>query len=157
MHEISEKENIFMHEKTANVLVGGETMGTKKTMEVLIDRKLYTLATEDSGEHVQRIINYFNGKIDEFKKNSSFKRMTKDYQNVLISLNIADDLFKEREKVANLKEEIAQREREIEKLKEQLDEIKLKQSLAKQMLGETKKEIKQRHEKQERSKQEKNK
>ncbi len=121
-------------------------MGTKKTMEVLIDGKLYTLATEDSGEHVQRIINYFNSKIDEFKKNSSYKRMTRDYQNILLSLNIADDLFKARGQISELKEQLAKKDRDIAALEAKLEEIEIKQSMAKQMLGESKKEKKKRNE-----------
>lgn len=121
-------------------------MGTKKTMEVLIDGKLYTLATQDSGEHVQRIINYFNSKIHELKKSPSYKRMTKDYQNILLSLNIADDLFKTREQVNALKEQLAKKDKDIAALKERIEEIELKQSIAKRMLGESKKEKKKKDE-----------
>lgn len=121
-------------------------MATKKTMEVLIDGKLYTLATEDSGEHVQRIINYFNGKIHEFKKNSSYKRMSKDYQNILLSLNIADDLFKARGTISELKEQLAKKDRDIAALEEKLEELQMKQSMAKQMLEQSKKEKKKKNE-----------
>ncbi len=121
-------------------------MATKKTMEVLIDGKLYTLATEDSGEHVQRIINYFNGKIDGFKKSSNYRRMTKDYQNILLALNIADDLFKARATIADLKEQLAKKDRDIAALEEKLEEIEIKQSMAKKMLGESKKEKKKKDE-----------
>ncbi|MGN0466626.1 MAG: cell division protein ZapA [Lachnospiraceae bacterium] len=121
-------------------------MATKKTMEVLIDGKLYTLATEDSGEHVQRIINYFNSKIDEFKKNSNYKRMSKDYQNILLSLNIADDLFKAKGVIGELKEQLIKKDRDIAVLQEKLEELQMKQSMAKEMLGESKKEKKKRNE-----------
>ncbi|SDZ77963.1 cell division protein ZapA [Lachnospiraceae bacterium NK3A20] len=66
----------------------------KTSAEVIIDGKVYTLAGYESADYIQRIATYLNGKISEFQKNEGYSRLTTDYKNILMQINIADDYFR---------------------------------------------------------------
>ncbi len=62
--------------------------------EVLINGNVYTLGGAEDAEYLQKVAAYINEKIAVLKAQPGFTRQNKDYQEVMIYLNLADDYFK---------------------------------------------------------------
>ncbi len=103
-------------------------MATKHDTEVLIGGKVFTLSGYESEEYLQRIAAYINGKISEYSKIESYSRQSVDVQAILLQLNIADDYFKAREKLAELQNLSDAKDKELYDVKHDLitTQIKLK-------------------------------
>ncbi len=95
-------------------------MSAKKSAEVVIGGKLYTLSGYEEEEYLQRVAGYINNKIAEFNEVEGFKRLTPDMKSTLIELNIADDFFKAKGQVEKYESDMEQKEKEIYDLKHDL-------------------------------------
>jgi len=95
-------------------------MSAKKSAEVIIDGKVYTLSGYEEEEYLQKVATYINGKINEFHAIDEFKRLSQDTKATLIELNIADDYFKAKEQIEKQEAELEQKEKEIYELKHDL-------------------------------------
>ena len=69
-------------------------MDEKNYTEVLINGNVYTLGGAEDPEYLQKVAAYINEKIAVLKAQPGFTRQNKDYQEVMIYLNLADDYFK---------------------------------------------------------------
>lgn len=106
-------------------------MEKKNYTEVLIDGNIYTLGGSEEQEYLQKVAAYINQKIGILKAQPGFTRQNKDYQEVTIYLNLADDYFKtllEAKKLRTQKDEL---EKEVYSLKHEL--ISLQMQLDAQM------------------------
>ncbi len=103
-------------------------MATKHDTEVLIGGKVFTLSGYESEEYLQRIAAYINGKISEYSKIENYSRQSVDVQAILLQLNIADDYFKAREKLAELQNLSDAKDKELYDVKHDLitTQIKMK-------------------------------
>lgn len=70
----------------------------KKQVQVVIGGKVYKLAGSESEEYIQAVAHYINKKLVELSKNSSAGIEFSENYPILLALNIADDLFKEKNK-----------------------------------------------------------
>ncbi len=95
-------------------------MSAKKSAEVIIDGKVYTLSGYEEEEYLQKVANYINGKLQDFRDSENFKMLSKDMQCTLVELNIADDFFKAKDQIEKQEVEIEQKEKEIYDLKHDL-------------------------------------
>lgn len=95
-------------------------MSAKTETEVIIGGKSYTLSGNESAEYLQKVAFYINNKLSEYNKIESFRKQSTDFRNVLLELNIADDYFKAKQKVADLEEELERKEKELYDLKHEL-------------------------------------
>jgi len=82
-------------------------------IKVVIGGETYELMSADSEEHVQSVANYIDKKIKEIYRKKNTSHINHKLRVLFISLNIADDLFKEKEKNIKL-------ESEVKRLKAQL-------------------------------------
>lgn len=73
----------------------------KKKIGVVIGGKTYNLAGLESEEYMEMVASYLDSKIDEIKQGSSPNVVYEPSFPIILALNIADDLFKERENKAN--------------------------------------------------------
>ncbi len=96
-------------------------------IEVVIGGKVITLSGTESEEYLQKVSSYINNKIAEYNNVDSFRRQPADMQNVLLLLNIADDYFKIKKQMDDLRDEIEAKDRELYDLKHELiaSQIKL--------------------------------
>ncbi|MCH5280269.1 MAG: cell division protein ZapA [Lachnospiraceae bacterium] len=101
-------------------------MSVKTETEVMIGGKVYTLRGSESEEYLQRVAIYLNNKIAEYNKLESFRKQSVDYKNVLVQLNIADDYFQAKKKIAKLEEELERKEKELYDLKHDLISTQIK-------------------------------
>jgi len=118
-------------------------MDKKHDIEVIIQNKRYTLCGYESEEYLQKIASYINGLYTEYKSKDFYRHLEADMKNILLQINIADDYFKAKKKIDDLKAmndqkneelfdikheviaaqtELAEAKEEIERLKKELDE-----------------------------------
>lgn len=102
-------------------------MTAKKSAEVIIDGKVYTLSGYEEEGYLQKVGTYINSKIGEFTEMDEFRNLSVDTRHTLIELNIADDYFKAKESVEKLELDMEQKEKEIYDLKHDLiaDQLKI--------------------------------
>lgn len=101
-------------------------MATKTSAEVIIDGKVYTLAGLESEEYLQKVASYINAKLTEFQASESWAKLSTDYRNILMEINIADDYFRAQKEAANLRDEIAAKEKDLYDLKHELIATQMK-------------------------------
>ena len=101
-------------------------MSAKKSAEVLIGGKVYTLSGYEEEEYLQKVASYINNKIAEYNKIDGFKRQPIDTQNVLLQLNIADDYFKSKKQIELMEEQLSEKEKELYDLKHELIATQIK-------------------------------
>jgi cell division protein ZapA len=92
----------------------------KRETEVMIGGKVYTLSGYESEEYLQRVAIYINNKFAEYNQIESFRKQGSDFKSLLVQLNIADDYFREKDRNAELEDELERKEREIYDLKHEL-------------------------------------
>lgn len=77
-------------------------MAGKSEIEVLIGGKVYYISGYESEEYLQKVASYINNKISDFEGEDAYKRLNAQYQNLLLLLNMADDYFKAKNRIALL-------------------------------------------------------
>lgn len=95
-------------------------MSAKKSTTVVIGGRVLTLSGYEEEDYLQRVAAYINGKIDDFTKLDSYRKMNADMKSILLELNIADDYFSMKEKVSDLESQIKQKDKELYSLKHEL-------------------------------------
>ncbi|MBQ5868344.1 MAG: cell division protein ZapA, partial [Lachnospiraceae bacterium] len=88
-------------------------MDKKNYTEVLIDGNIYTLGGSEEQEYLQKVAAYINQKIGILKAQPGFTRQNKDYQEVMIYLNLEDDYFKTLQEAKMLRAQKNDLEKEI--------------------------------------------
>jgi len=105
-------------------------MNSRQFTEILIGGNLYRLSGVENEEYMQQVAIYLNGKLSELKRTEGFTRLPADYQSVMVQLNLADDYFKVKEQLAQLKTELEDREKELYQVKHDLITTQLKMDSA---------------------------
>ena len=85
----------------------------KKEMQVIINKKLYTLCATESEEYIQKVVSYLNAKFEEMNEIPGFDKMSMDYQNIMLSVNIVDEYMKIKEKISLYEAEIKEKDKII--------------------------------------------
>ncbi|MDF1618462.1 cell division protein ZapA [Petrocella sp. FN5] len=95
-------------------------MSPKNNTKVLINGNVYTLSGDESEEYIQRVALYINNKMDEIKHSDNGQLLNTRLLNVLLAINIADELFKERDLNNLMKNESKDKDQVIASLKEKI-------------------------------------
>lgn len=111
-------------------------MTAKKSAEVIIDGRVYTLSGYEEEAYLQKVAAYINHKINELHQLDDFKRFSSDTKATLVELNIADDYFKAKDRIEQLEADVEQKEKEIYDLKHDLISSQIKaESMEKERKG----------------------
>lgn len=86
-------------------------MSSKSDVDVLIGGKVYTLSGYEGEEYLQSVASYINGKMSEMNQLKGYGRMNPDMQRTMLALNMADDYFKAKRRIAELEEDAKDREK----------------------------------------------
>jgi len=81
----------------------------------------YTLVSEDSREHMQRVANYVDDKMKETYESN--KKLSTSMIGVLSALNIADELYKVLEEKNELEKRINSPQYELKSARDELDAV----------------------------------
>ena len=95
-------------------------MASKKSTEVLIGGKVYTLSGYEEEEYLTQIAAYINSKLAEINEREDFKKLSSDMKSTLVEINIADEYFKAKKKIEKFESEMEQKEEELYELKHDL-------------------------------------
>jgi len=98
-------------------------MAQMNRIKVVIDGVIYELSSGESVEYIQSVANYIDRKIKNIYSVKSEGAINPSLRTLFISLNIADDLFKERERVKELEREASGLRKEIATLKERNEKL----------------------------------
>jgi len=75
-------------------------MADKKTIQVIIDGKIYVLSGENSESYLHDVADYLNHKIESIRKEMwNYNKLEESVRSLLLQINICDELFQERKKV----------------------------------------------------------
>ncbi|MCI8401233.1 MAG: cell division protein ZapA [Lachnospiraceae bacterium] len=116
-------------------------METKKYTDVYIAGKVYTLGGFEEEEYLQKVAAYVNTKVSELRGQSGYLRLAADYQNVLLEMNLADDVFKMRRQVAAAEKKLSTQEKETYNVKHDLVTAQMKVDALTEKLEETGQEL----------------
>ena len=100
-------------------------MNKKNYTQVLIDGNVYTRGGSEEQEYLQKVAVYLNQKIGILKAQPGFTRQNKDYQEVMIYLNLADDYFKTLQEAKMLRAQKDELEKEVYSLKHELISVQM--------------------------------
>jgi len=89
----------------------------KNLVEVVIAGEVVTLTAAESEEYIHKLARYLDKKIVSITRINNSFAANSFYKTVLISINIADDFFKEKDKAQKLEAEAQAREKELEALR----------------------------------------
>jgi len=92
-------------------------------IKVVIDNVVYELSSGESVEYIQTVANYIDRKIKSIYSAKSEGAINPSLRTLFVSLNIADDLFKEKDKVKELEREAVGLRKEIAELKEKNERL----------------------------------
>ena len=141
-------------------------MADKKTIQVIIDGKIYVLSGENSESYLHDVADYLNHKIESIRKEMwNYNKLEESVRSLLLQINICDELFQERKKVEEMQELLDQEKSESYSYKHDLVKTKLKldgvlqelESTQKKLLALEKKEAKEKNSHEKSSHQESNK
>ncbi len=86
-------------------------MPKERLVEIKVFGQVYTVKTDADEDHLQRVAQYVNEKIDEVVKNT--KSVSSLNVAILTALNIADDLIRERIKRLALLQEVEEKSKDL--------------------------------------------
>ena len=100
-------------------------MAAKNSVQVLVGGKVIRLTGYESEEYLEKVASYLNHKLGELSQLGSWRRLTADTKNTLLSLNICDDYFKAKRKAEELEEELTHKDKEFFDLKQELVDLQI--------------------------------
>lgn len=117
-------------------------MADKKTIQVIIDGKIYVLSGENSESYLHDVADYLNHKIESIRKEIwNYNKLEESVRSLLLQINICDELFQERKKVEEMQELLDQEKSESYSYKHDLVKTKLKLDGVLQELESTQKKL----------------
>ena len=100
-------------------------MASKNTVEVLIAGKIVRISGYESEEYLQRVASYLSHKTSELQGLRGYTHMSSEMRSSLLSLNVADDYFKAKERADQSEEELQAKDNEIYDLKHEIVDLKV--------------------------------
>lgn len=101
-------------------------MAAKKSTDVMIAGKVYTLSGYEEEGYLQHVASYINTKISEITERDEYRRIPNDMKSILIQLNIADDFFKAKKQFEAAEENYKKAEKDLFELKHELVDTQMK-------------------------------
>ena len=101
-------------------------MAAKKSTDVMIAGKVYTLSGYEEEGYLQHVASYINTKISEITERDEYRRIPNDMKSILIQLNIADDYFKAKKQYEAAEENYKKAEKDLFELKHELVDTQMK-------------------------------
>ncbi|SFG06396.1 cell division protein ZapA [Oribacterium sp. WCC10] len=102
-------------------------MAEKRTVEVVIDGKIYQLSGDATEGYMHEVASYLNQKILDFKRQvSNYNKLDDNIKALLLEINICDDLFREQDKTRKYERDKDEAERESYSAKHDLVNMQVK-------------------------------
>ncbi|MBR1861702.1 MAG: cell division protein ZapA [Lachnospiraceae bacterium] len=111
-------------------------MSLNDETRIILNGKTLVVGGGESPEHMQRVADYINAKILEYRENEAYAKMSADTKTMLLELNIGDDYITTKDKLDETLIELAEKNKELYEAKLELEEIKAKFDVAKNQVEE---------------------
>ena len=112
-------------------------MAAKRSTEVLIGGKVYTLSGYESEEYLQKVASFINKKLDELCSNmEGYNHLTQEQRALLMELNLADEYFKTKERVEQLEADLEEVKQSQAQMKHEAISLQIKLDTMKDTIAE---------------------
>ena len=111
-------------------------MEERSELSVVIDGKVYRLSG-GSDIYLQKLASYVDGKIRELKKQPGYNKLSTEYRDILLALNITEELFKLRDEI----EVFNQDGQELYELKQQIVDKDMRLDAANKLVADYKAKV----------------
>ncbi len=115
-------------------------MEEKSELSVVIDGKVYRLSG-GSDSYLQKLASYVDGKIKELKTQPGYHKLSTEYRDILLALNIAEEVFKLRDEIEVFNQDSRDREEELYELKQEVVDKKLQVDAANKLVEDYKAKV----------------
>ena len=115
-------------------------MEEKSELSVVIDGKVYRLSG-GCDIYFQKLASYVDGKIRELKKQPGYNKLSTEYRDILLALNITEELFKLRDEIEVFNQDSRDREQELYELKQEVVDKKLQIDTANKLVEDYKTKV----------------
>lgn len=112
-----------------------------KRISVVIDGKVYILSGSGSEAHIQRVASYVDSKLREIQVQNSYGKLSREYKNLLLSLNIAEELFLLQDEMQVIRQEHMENEKELYRLKQEIVDKEMRNDTANKLVIEYKTKV----------------
>ncbi|MDE6435590.1 MAG: cell division protein ZapA [Lachnospiraceae bacterium] len=116
-------------------------MADKNDIPVVINGRIYNLSGYENTDYLQEVANYMNSKIAECKAAEGFRRLSAEYQNILLAINIADDYFKVKNETGKLFAQDDEKDKQIYNLRHEVIETQIKYESSMRLVDEYKEQV----------------
>ncbi|MCM1179576.1 MAG: cell division protein ZapA [Clostridium sp.] len=116
-------------------------MADKNDIPVVINGRIYNLSGYENTDYLQEVANYMNSKIAECKAAEGFRRLSAEYQNILLAINIADDYFKVKNETGKLFAKDDEKDKQIYDLRHEVIETQIKYESSMRLVDEYKEQV----------------
>lgn len=115
-------------------------MEGKSELSVVIDGKVYRLSG-GSDTYLQKLASYVDGKIRELKKQPGYSKLSLEYRDILLALNIAEEVSRLQDEIQECNEGNREKEQEIYELKQEIVDKKLQIDAANKLVEDYKNKV----------------
>ncbi|MCI6859306.1 MAG: cell division protein ZapA [Eubacterium sp.] len=115
-------------------------MEEKKRLSVVIDNKVYLLSG-GSEAYLQKLASYVDGKIRELKKQPGYSKLSQEYRDILLALNLTEEIFKMQDEREIFQQDHLEKEQEIYRLKQDMVDKTMRLDNADKLVEEYKKKV----------------
>lgn len=115
-------------------------MEEKSELSVVIDGKVYRLSG-GSDSYLQKLASYVDGKIRELKTQPGYNKLSTEYRDILLALNISEEVFKLRDEIEVFNQDSRDREQELYELKQEVVDKKLQIDAANKLVEDYKAKV----------------
>lgn len=115
-------------------------MEGKSELSVVIDGKVYRLSG-GSDTYLQKLASYVDGKIRELKKQPGYSKLSLEYRDILLALNIAEEVSRLQDEIQECNEGSREKEQEIYDLKQEIVDKKLQIDAANKLVEDYKTKV----------------
>ena len=97
----------------------------KYVTEVVIAGKIISISGDEDAAYMTEVAAFINDKLSEVQKTENYHKLSADYKQILLGMNLADDYFREKKKSKILESELELKDKELYSLKHELINLQL--------------------------------
>ena len=97
----------------------------KNITEVVIAGKIISISGEEDPGYMTEVAAFINDKLMELQKTENYGKLSAEYKQILLGMNLADEYFREKKKNQILESELELKDKELYSLKHELINLQL--------------------------------
>lgn len=98
---------------------------SKNITEVVIAGKIISISGEEDATYMTEVAAFINDKLKELQTTENYHRLSAEYKQILLGMNLADEYFREKKKAKILETELELKNKELYSLKHELINLQI--------------------------------